>query len=105
MKGIVWQGSSFNDLRDFPADARRAAGYQLDKVQRGLEPDDWKPMPTVGTGVREIRLHEADGAFRVIYVATIGDSIHVLHAFQKKTQQTRQRDIKLARERFRAIGR
>lgn len=105
MKGITWQGSSFSDLCNFPDDARRAAGYQLDKVQRGLEPDDWKPMPTVGRGVREIRIREASGAFRVIYVTTIGDSIHVLHAFQKKTQQTRQRDIKLAQERFKAIER
>lgn len=105
MKTIVWQGSSYNDLRAFPLNARRDAGYQLDKVQRGLEPNDWKPMATVGRGVREIRIREDDGAFRVIYVASLGDSIYVLHAFQKKSQKTSVKDLNLAKARFKAIER
>lgn len=105
MKTIVWQGSSYNDLRALPLNARRDAGYQLDKVPRGLEPNDWKPMATVGRGVREIRIREDDGAFRVIYVASLGDSIYVLHAFQKKSQKTSVKDLNLAKARFKAIER
>lgn len=105
MKPIGWYGSSYEDLKAFPADARNDAGYQLDKVQLGLEPNDWKPMSSIGAGVREIRIKEASGAFRVIYVANIGDSICVLHAFQKKTQKTSTKDVKLAKARFNAIER
>jgi phage-related protein len=105
MKDIQWQGSSFTDLCSFPVSARRAAGYQLDKLQRGLEPDDWKPMSTIGPGVREIRLTEESGAFRVIYVANIGRHIYVLHAFQKKSQRTSQADLQLALARFKQIRR
>lgn len=103
MKEIAWQGSSREDLIGFPVEVRRMAGYQLDKVQHGELPDDWKPMPTIGVGVREIRIRESSGAWRVIYVASIGSTIHVLHAFQKKTQRTRQSDLELARQRFRNI--
>ncbi len=105
MKGIIWQGSSHADLQAFPDDARREAGFQLDKVQRGQDPDDWKPLTTVGPGVREIRFSAASGIFRVIYAANFGASIHVLHAFRKKTQKTSQRDLRLAQARFKAIRR
>ena len=100
MKSIVFLGSSLDDLRGFPADARRQAGYQLDRVQRGLDPDDWRPMPSIGAGVREIRVRERAGAFRVIYVATFADAVYVLHAFQKKTGQTAKRDLDLAASRL-----
>lgn len=72
------------------------------EVQKGLDPGDWKPMKTVGPGVQEIRIREAAGAFRIIYLASVGDRVVVLHAFQKKTQQTSQRDIDLARSRLKA---
>ena len=101
MKSIAFLGSSLDDLRGFPADARREAGYQLDRVQRGLDPDDWRPMPSIGAGVREIRVRERVGAFRVIYVATFADTVYILHAFQKKTRQTAKRDIDLATSRLR----
>jgi phage-related protein len=101
VKPIAFLGGSLDDLRGFPADARREAGYQLDRVQRGLDPDDWKPMPSIGTGVREIRVRERAGAFRVIYIATFGDAVYVLHAFQKKTRQTAKRDVDLAASRLR----
>jgi len=77
------------------------AGYQLREIQKGHDPSDWKPMKTVGSGVREIRIREAAGAFRVIYLANVGDQVVVLHAFQKKTQQTAQKDIDLAASRLR----
>jgi phage-related protein len=70
-------------------------------VQNGLDPDDWKPMRTVGLGVREIRIRDASGAFRIIYLATLADRVLVLHAFQKRTRQTAQRDIDLAAKRLR----
>lgn len=101
----MWQGSSYNDLRTFPLNARRDAGYQLDKVQRGLEPSDWKPMTTIGRGVQEIRIREDNGAFRVIYVASLGECIYVLHAFQKQSQKTNTKDLNLAKARFKAIER
>ncbi len=105
VKPIQFVGDALARLRDFPDEARQAAGYQLDRVQRGLEPDDWKPMASVGSGVREIRLRDRSGAFRVIYLATFADRIVVLHAFRKTTEQTAQRDIALAVARLREIGR
>lgn len=100
MKLIQWLGSSRADVRAFPDDARIDAGWQLELVQRGLEPDDWKPMPTIGAGVREIRIREASGAFRIVYLATLEDRVLVLHAFHKKTQATPKKDIELAIQRL-----
>jgi phage-related protein len=90
-------------LRKFPEAARKEAGVQLHKVQMGLDPSDWKPMATVGAGVREIRIRDEAGAFRVLYVANVGDAVDVLHAFQKKTQQTAKRHLDLATSRLRQI--
>ena len=75
----------------------------MDKVQNGKEPSDWKPMETVGAGVKEIRIQDEAGAFRVIYLAKLADAIYVLHCFQKKTPQTSEKDIKLARKRFKDL--
>jgi phage-related protein len=102
MKPISFRGNSLDDLRQFPLNAREA-GYQIDRVQNGLEPSDWKPMNSVGQGVKEIRIRDADGAFRVIYLAKLADAVHVLHCFQKKTEKTTEADIELARKRFRAL--
>ena len=104
VKLIRFMGSSRDDLRDFPAAARREIGYQLDRVQRGLDPIDWKPMSSLGRGVREIRVRDARGAFRVIYVARVRDAIYVLHAFEKRTRATSRRDLDLADQRLRQIG-
>lgn len=103
MKRLEFVGSSLNDLRKFPLEARRAAGFELSFVQQGLEPSDWKPMNAVGSGVREIRIHVL-GEWRVLYVAKFAEAIYVLHVFQKKTQKTRREDIDLARVRYRLIG-
>jgi phage-related protein len=103
MKAVIWMGASREDLKAFPADARRQVGYQLDKLQRGFEPDDWKPLKTVGPGVRELRIRESSGAFRVIYIATLPEGVYVLHCFQKKSQQTSLKDLRLATLRFKAI--
>lgn len=91
------------DLRAFPLTARREAGHQLDQVQRGREPDNWKPMNTVGQGVKEIRIRDEAGAFRVLYVAKFADAIYVLHCFQKKTERTSKTDVELAAKRYREL--
>ena len=102
MKPIVFLGDSLARVRDFPDLARSEAGYQLREAQKGFDPADWKPMKTVGPGVQEIRIREASGAFRILYLATVGDRVVVLHAFQKKTQATPARDIALAASRLRS---
>jgi len=105
MKPVSFLGSSIDDLRAFPETARREAGYQLELVQRGLEPEDWRPMPSVGMGVREIRIRDQSGAFRIIYLTTRPEAVYVLHAFQKKTQGTAKRDLELAEARLRELSR
>jgi phage-related protein len=105
MKPIVFLADSIARLRAFPDGARRDAGFQLDRVQRGLEPDDWKPMKGVGPGVREIRVRDVSGAFRVVYIASLPDAVYVLHAFQKKTPRTSPRDIVLAQSRYKELKR
>ena len=102
-KSVEFRGNALDDLRAFPVSARREAGYQINAVQHGKEPDDWKPMPTIGPGVREIRIRDAAGAFRVIYVAKFTDTIYVLHCFQKKTQRTSKIELDLAEKRYRDL--
>lgn len=102
-KPIEFLGTSLDDLRSFPLTARREAGHQLDQVQGGQEPDDWKPMGTIGSGVREIRIRDASGAFRILYVAKLADAVYVLHCFQKKTEKTRKTDLDLAAKRYRDL--
>ena len=87
----------------FPESARQDAGFQLDKVQRGGEPDDWKPIAAIGAGVKEIRIWDEAGTFRVIYLAKLADAVYVLHCFQKKTKEIGQKDINLARKRYKDL--
>jgi len=103
MKKLVFLGDTLDRVRSFPEGARKEAGVQLHKVQQGLEPSDWKPMGTVGSGVREIRIREDGGAFRVLYVTQIADAVVVLHAFPKKTQKTAKQDLDLAGGRLRTF--
>ena len=91
------------DLRAFPLTARREAGHQLDQVQNGRKPDDWKPMNTVGQSVKEIRIRDEAGAFRVLYLAKFADAVYVLHCFQKKTEKTSKADVELAAKRYREL--
>jgi phage-related protein len=102
-KPIEFCGSALDDLRAFPVAARREAGHQLDQLQQGRLPDDWKPMVTVGSGVQEIRIWDASGAFRLLYVAKFPEAVYVLHCFQKKTQKTSQADVQLATQRYRDL--
>lgn len=102
-KEIRWVGSAYDDLVNFPDEPRRDAGFQLGKVQAGLDPEDWKPFDGVGAGTREIRIRDASGIFRVMYVAKFEEATYVLHCFQKKTQATSQRDKDIATARYRAV--
>ncbi|KND60714.1 Phage-related protein [Candidatus Burkholderia verschuerenii] len=103
-KDIRWVGSSYHDILEFPPTTRREAGFQLGRLQVGLDPEDWKPFDDVGAGVRKIRLRDASGIFRVMYVAKLEEAIYVLHCFQKKTQTTSKQDKEIATLRYRAIA-
>jgi len=103
LKIVQWVGSSLEDLRSFPEDARREAGRQLRRVQAGLDPEDWKSFETIGAGVREIRIRDATGIFRIMYVAKFPEAIYVLHSFRKTSQATSKEDKQIASVRYRAI--
>ncbi len=100
MKSVHFVGTSRDDLRQFPDSAQETAGFQLFKVQQGKEPDDWKPMPTVGPGVQEILVRNERGAFRVFYVAKFEEAVYVLHVFQKRSQKTAHADRDLGKSRY-----
>jgi len=102
MKTVSFEGDALEVIRAFPDNARQKAGYEIDRIQNGLEPLNWKPVSSIGAGVREIRI-QVGMQYRVIYVAKFGDTVHILHAFQKKTQKTPKSDIELARQRLRQI--
>lgn len=99
-KPVVFLGNSLEDLRAFPDDPRREAGYQIDVLQRGGTPDDFKPVAVVGSGVHEIRLRDGSGQFRVLYVAKFAEAIYILHCFQKKTRKISKKDLDLATKRY-----
>ena len=103
-KEIRWVGSAYDDLLECPEEPRRDAGFQLSKVQSGLDPENWKPFGEVGAGAREIRIRDSSGIFRVMYVAKFEEAVYVLHCFQKKTQTTSKRDKEIAEARYRAVA-
>ncbi len=99
---LIWLGDSRDTIRTFPDDVRRIAGFQLWRVQRGIDPNDWKPMPSVGLSVQEIRIHTG-AEHRVLYIARFAEAVYVLHAFEKRTQRTPRDDLDLARQRLRLL--
>jgi phage-related protein len=105
MKPLRFLGDSLKAIREFPREARQSAGRQLEKVQRGGEPDDFKPMSDIGSGVEEIRILDESGIFRVIYTARLANAVYVLHAFQKKTRKTSKRDLEIAGLRLKQLMR
>lgn len=102
---LLFVGSSRQALKAFPDEARHHAGQQLFDLQQGAEPDDWKPMQSIGAGVNELRIRDRQGAFRVIYVAKFAEAVYVLHCFEKKSQKTSRPDLELAAARYRALVR
>lgn len=103
MKEIVFIGHSLENIKNFPQAAKRQAGFQLDKAQHGENPTDWKPMKSVGSSVREVRISESSGIYRIIYVAKFEKTVYVLHAFQKKTQKTSKLDLEAANRAYRKV--
>jgi len=104
-KDIWWEGSSLDDLRSFPEDAKHAMGYQLHRVQSGEMPEDWKTLNNLGkniSGVYEIRISIDKNIFRTAYVAKFGSTVAVLHCWQKKTQATSKSDLDLIAARYRS---
>lgn len=99
MKNIIWLGGTLEKIKGYPLNARREIGYNLDKIQHGLEPFDWRPMPSVGQGVNEIRIHE-ENEYRVLYVTKFFEAIYVLHSFVKKTEETSKNDIDFGKKRY-----
>ncbi len=102
MKRIEWLGTSLNAVRNFPQKARTSVGQELQLVQDGFMPSDFKPMPTVGAGAYEIRVRDGN-QYRVIYVAKFSDYVYVLHAFVKKTPQTAMPDLETAKSQYIAL--
>ena len=105
MKPARFLGDSRKVLREFPKPARQQAGYQLERLQMGIQANDSKPMPSIGKGVEEVRIWAESGTYRVIYTARLAEAVYVIHAFHKKTRATSQRDVEIARERFRQLMR
>lgn len=103
-KRVIWIGSSRHDLSEFPSEARREVGYQISRVQQGKDPDDWKWFASIGPGAQEIRIRIEGNQFRSIYVARFDDTVYVLHCFAKKTQKTSNRDVEIARQRYRLMA-
>ncbi|MEA1969852.1 MAG: type II toxin-antitoxin system RelE/ParE family toxin [Thermodesulfobacteriota bacterium] len=103
MKPVIFKFTAQKDIKSFPENARQKAGHELMAVQMGESPIDWKPMPAIGAGVKEIRIHE-NGEFRVVFIAKFPEAVYVLHAFQKKSQKTPKNDITLAQQRLKQLG-
>ncbi len=104
MKLVRFEGDSLKVIRSFPENARRRMGYEIDRVQNELDPLNWKPFPQIGSGVKEIRV-QVGLQYRIIYVTKFSDKVHVLHAFQKKTQKTSKMDIRLAKTKLLEVAR
>ncbi|MBI5505777.1 MAG: type II toxin-antitoxin system RelE/ParE family toxin [Deltaproteobacteria bacterium] len=102
MKPARWEGTSKKALRAFPDDARARSGYEVYRVQLGLDPTDWKPMISAGEGVREIRVRTGR-EHRLLYVARFAEAVYVLHVFEKKTRKTSRADIEIGKTRYREL--
>ncbi|MGX3066013.1 type II toxin-antitoxin system RelE/ParE family toxin [Ursidibacter arcticus] len=102
-KPIHWVGSSLDDIKQFPDNVKRELGFDLDLVQQGLSPRDFKAMQNLGAGVMEIRVRDISGAYRLVYVAKFANAIYCLHSFQKKTQRTTPKDLAIIKARYIAI--
>ncbi len=104
MSDLYWCGSSLGDLRAFPKSAKISLGREIDRLEHGALPINYKPLKSLGkgiTGVYEIRTSDDGKIYRVAYVAKFGDDIVILHCWNKKTQTTSESDKKLIVKRYR----
>lgn len=104
IRELVFVGNALKDIKAFSPDAKTDAGYELDRIQRGHNPSDFKTIPRVGKGAMELRIWDEEGTYRVLYVAKIKDAVYVLHCFKKTTQQISDHDIEIAKMRYKAIA-
>lgn len=105
MKNVAFVGNSQEEMQDLPKVIRKAIGFQIHLLQEGLEPDDFKPLPTVGRGVYEIRVRNARGqnTGRCFYVVKFDEAIFILHAFEKKQQKTPKMNLEKGQERYKEL--
>ncbi len=102
-KSIKWLGNSLDELRSWPTAVTQDVGAELLAIQEGRDPSDWKPIPIIGAGVKELRIADSNNQYRVVYLAKFMEAIYVLHAFEKKTQKTSPRDLNLAEKRYKEL--
>lgn len=96
-------GDTLRQIRGLPTGVKSDIGFQIDKLQDGELPNDFKPMSGIGPGVEEIRIWDRSGTYRVIYTARRPEAVYVLHVFQKTSEQTSQHDLDVAKHRFAQI--
>lgn len=100
---IFWPESLTAEIKkDWSIVMKKEGGFQLGRVQQGLEPNDYRPLPTIGPGVKEIKLQDEDKSqYRLIYIAKFEEAIYVFHVITKKTtESTSKHDIALAKTRL-----
>ena len=105
-KILYWEGSSKKDFKAFPIDVHKDMGVGLFVVQLGGTPDSSKPWKGLGPGVYELVEDRRGDTFRAVYTVRVGDAVHVLHAFQKKSKSgiaTPRPDVKLIERRLKAV--
>jgi phage-related protein len=100
---VVWEGDSREVLQAFPEEVRQNLGFQLWQLQQGERPGDYRPLPSIGTGVFELRDQDERAWYRVVYLSRVNDVIYVLHCFEKKGREMPRREFEKARQRLKAV--
>lgn len=100
---VAWEGDSREVLQRFPKEVRQNFGFELWRMQKGKPPSNYRPLPSVGPGVFELRDQDERAWYRVVYVSRIEDVIYVLHCFEKKSREMPKRDFEKARKRYRNL--
>lgn len=103
LRPVEWMGDSLKQIKAMPEEVQKTIGWQLQQAQVGDTPGLAKPFKGVGSGVFEIRKSYETDTYRTIYAVQIGESIYVLHAFQKKAKKgiaTPKKDVDLIKKRY-----
>ena len=100
---IAWEGNSREVLQSFPEGVRQNLGFQLWQLQQGERPADYRPLPSIGPGVFELRDQDERAWYRVVYLSRIDDVIYVLHSFEKKSREMPRKEFETAKRRFKAV--
>jgi phage-related protein len=100
---VAWEGDSLDVVRAFPPAVRQEMGLDIRRLQQGLMPHDSRPMQSIGKGVFELRQRDANGWYRLIYLARVADTLYMLHAFTKKSAKTSRNDLAVAANRLKGV--